>query len=84
MQDSRRWRKSDRGTKWSVVVRCFPFLEETSERDDFWWTASASADDVNGLNRKSLAGRGVEKLRGEGTSLWTRSVAQMGHGSRKI
>ena len=57
--------QSDEGTKWSAMVRCFPFLEETSERGEFWWTASSSADGANGLNRKSLAGQGVEKLRGE-------------------
>ena len=24
----------DGGTKWSAMIRCFPFLEETSERDE--------------------------------------------------
>ena len=70
--------------KWSVAVRCFPFLEEVSERDDFWWTVSTSADGANGLNRKSLAGLGVEKFRGKGTSPWSRSFAQMGQGSQKF
>ena len=55
------------GTKWSAMVRCFPFLEETSERDEFWWTASTSTDGANGLNCKCLAGLDVEKLSGEGT-----------------
>ena len=61
--------QSDGWVKGSAVARCFPFLEETSERNDFWWTASASADDVNGPNCKFPAGLGVEKLRGEGTTL---------------
>ena len=39
-----------------------------SERDEIYWTASASADGANGPNCKSLAGLDVEKLRGEGTS----------------
>ena len=74
MEDSCRWRKSHTPTERrmgerSAVARCFPFLEETSERNDFWWTASASADDVNGPNCKFPAGLGVEKLRGEGTTL---------------
>ena len=72
--------QSEEGTKWSAISRCFPFLEETSERDQFWWTTSTSTDGANGLNCKSLAGLDVEKLRGEGTLLWTRNVAQMGHG----
>ena len=71
-------------TNWSVMVRCFPFLEYTFERDDVWWTASTSTDGANGPNRKCLAGLGVEKLRGECTPLWFRSVAQMGHGARKF
>ena len=45
--------------------------------DAFWWTATANADGANGLNCKSLAGLDVEKLRGEGTSTLTRSVAHM-------
>ena len=62
----------------------FPSRKETSERAEFWWTASTSIDGANGLNRKSLAGLDVEKLRGEGTHLWTRSVVQMSHGSQKV
>ena len=57
------------GANWNAMVRCFPFLEETSERDEIGWTASARADGANGLNGKSLAGLDVDKLRGEGTSL---------------
>ena len=59
--------QSEGGTKWSAMVRCFPFLEETFERDEFLGTASTSTDGANGLNRKSSAGLDVEKLRGEGT-----------------
>ena len=48
-------------------------------------TVSTSADGANGSNRKSRAGLGVEKVRGEGTSPpWIRSVTQMGHGSQKF
>ena len=46
--------------------------------------ASASADGANGSNRKSLAGLDVDKLRGEGTSPLTKSIAQMGQDSRKL
>ena len=67
--------QSDGKAEWSATVRCSPFLEETSERGEFLWTASVNADGANGL--------GVEKLRGESTSPLTKSVAQMGHGSRK-
>ena len=45
----------------SGPLGCLQFLEETSERDDVWWTASASADGAYGLNRVSLAGLCVEK-----------------------
>ena len=76
--------QSDGGAKRNVVVRCYPFLEETSEREDFERTASANASDANGLIRKCLAVLGVEKLLGEGTFPLTTSVAQMGHCSRKI
>ena len=76
--------QSEGGTKWSAMVRCFPFLEETSERDEHWWTAITSTDGANGSNRKSLAGLNVEKLRGESTPLWTRSVAQMDHVLQKF
>ena len=77
--------QSEGSTKWKAVVRCFPFLEETSEKDDFRWTASTSADGANGLNCKSLVGLGVEQLRGEGTPhTWTRSLTQMGHGPRNF
>ena len=55
---------SDEGAKWSDVGRCLLFLGATSERDELYWTAIASADDANGLNCKSLAGPDVEKLRG--------------------
>ena len=44
------------------------------------WTASTTPDKTNGLNRKSLTGLDVVKLRGEGTPPWTRCVVQMGHG----
>ena len=44
--------------KWSVTAPCSPFLEETSERDEFWRPASANAEGPNGPNRKSLAGCG--------------------------
>ena len=50
------------------MVRCFPFLDETSESDVFLWTASTSTDGANGPNSKSLAGMDVEKLRGECTT----------------
>ena len=60
--------QSNGGTKWSASVRCFPFLEETSERDESWWTASASADGANAPYRQSLDCLDVKKLRGEGTS----------------
>ena len=53
--------------KWSAMVPCSPILEETSEREEFWWTASRNTDGANGLDRKSLAGLDVEKLRGEDT-----------------
>ena len=43
------------------MVRCFPFLEETSEKDETWWAASAGADGANDLNSKSLAGVDAEK-----------------------
>ena len=52
----------------SGPLGCFPFLEETSERDDVQWTASASADDANGLNCVSLAGLCVKKKRDEDAS----------------
>ena len=76
--------QSEGDTKWSVLVRCCPFLVETSARGEFWRTASTTPDEANGPNRKSLNGLDVEKLRGEGTPPWTRCVAQTGHGSRKI
>ena len=76
--------QSDGGAKWSVVVRCFPFLEGMSERGDFRLTASENADNANGPNCMFLAGLDVEKLRGEGTFLLTRSVAQKSLSSRKV
>ena len=48
------------------------------------WTAIASAEGASGPSRKSLTGLGVETLRDEVTSPWTRSVAQIGHGLQKI
>ena len=33
--------RSDGDTKWSAMFRRFSFLEETSEKDETWWTASA-------------------------------------------
>ena len=76
--------QSDGGAKWNVLVRCYRFLEETPEREDFGRTANANASDASGLIRKCVAVLGVEKLHGEGTFPLTRSVAQMGHSSRKI
>ena len=58
---------SDGEAKWSVSVRRYPFLVETSASGEFWWKASTTPDEANGPNRKSLAGLDVEKLRGEGT-----------------
>ena len=62
----------------------FLFLEETFEGNETSWTENASTDGANGLNRESLPSLDVEKLRGKGTPLWTREVAQIGHGSRKF
>ena len=71
---------SDREVKMGAMVRHNPFLVETSVRGETWWTASTTPDKTNGLNRKSLTGLDVVKLRGEGTPPWTRCVVQMGHG----
>ena len=76
--------RSDGGTKWRAMVRKFSFLEETPENDETYWTARAKTGGANGPNRECLTGLDVEKLRGEGTPIWTRDVAQMGHGSRKF
>ena len=83
-----RWKallhQSDEGVKWGVAVRFFSFLEETSGRDGFSWTASASVDSANDLNHMSAPCLDVEELRGEGMSPLARSVAQMCHGLRKF
>ena len=76
--------RGGRGVKSCVAYLLLPFLMETSWRYDFWWTASARADDANGLNRVSLSGLDVEKKRGEDVPPVTRSVAQMAHGWRKF
>ena len=72
---------SDGEVKLSAMVRRYPFLVETSVRDEIWWTTSTTPDKTNGLNRKSLTGLDVEKLRGKGTPPLTRCVVQIGHGS---
>ena len=59
--------RGDGGTKWSAMVRRFPFLEETSEKIETWWTERASTDNANGPNRKTLTGLNVENVRGDGT-----------------
>ena len=82
MQASCRWMESY--TPTDGQMECCGSLFPVSQGDDFWWTASAIADGANGPNRKSPAGLGVEKMRGEGTFPLTRNVAQMGHGSRKF
>ena len=69
--------QSEGDAKWSVMVRRFPIFVETSARGEF-------SDEANGPNRKSLTGLDAEKLRGEDSPPWTRNVAQMGHGSRKV
>ena len=73
----------EEGAKWSAAVCCFPVLEETFERDIFWWTVSASADGASDPNRVSPAGLDLEKSDEFAPSL-TRSVAQMGQGPRKL
>ena len=70
--------------KWSVWVRRFPFLVETSARGANWWTERATLDEASGPNRRSLAGLDMEKLRGEDAPPGTSNVAQMDHGSRKF
>ena len=70
--------------KWSVWVRQFPFLVETSARGEIWWTERTTPNEANGLNRRSLAGLDMEKLRGEDAPPGTSNVAQMDHGSRKF
>ena len=69
---------SDGEVEVGAMVR--PFLVETSVKGEIWWTASTTPDETRGLNRKSLTGLDVEKMRGEGTPPWTRCVVQMGHG----
>ena len=51
--------------KRSVWVRRFPFLVETSARGEILWTERTTPDKANGLNRRSLAGLDMEKLRGK-------------------
>ena len=70
--------------KWSVWVRRFPFLVETSARGEIRWTERTTPNEANGPNRKSLAGLVMEKLRGEDAPPWTSDVVQMDHGSRKF
>ena len=70
--------------KWSVWVRRFPFLVETSARGEIWWTERKTPNEANGPNRRSLAGLDVEKLRGGDAPPGTSNVAQMDHGSRKF
>ena len=72
------------GVKSYVADFLLPFLVETSQRDGFWWTASARVDDPKGPNSVSLYGLDLEKKRGEDAPRMTRSVAQVAHGWRKI
>ena len=57
--------RGGRQVKLCVAYFLPPFLVETSQRYGFRWTASARADDANGLNRVSLSSLDVEKKRGE-------------------
>ena len=70
--------------KWSAWVRKFPFLVETSAMGEIWWTERTTPYKANGLNRRSLAGLDMEKLRGEDAPPGTSNVAQMDHSSRKF
>ena len=74
--------QSEGDAKWSVWVRRFPFLVETSTRGEIYWTVRTTPDEANGLICRSLTGLDVEKLRSEDAPPWTRDVAQMSQGSR--
>ena len=66
--------------EWSVWVRRFPFLVETSARGETWWTERTTPNEATGPNRRSLAGLDVEKLLGEDAPPRTRDVVRMDHG----
>ena len=63
---------------WSIADCCFPFLEETYKRVDFWLTGCANADGASGSNRMYF----VENAWRRCVSLAQRCRSD-GHGPRK-
>ena len=63
------------GVETSVPDSPLSFLVQSSQQDEIWWKGRTSADVADNPNRFSLAGLGVEKEDGKGTTHHSRSIS---------